>query len=255
MDNHYSQLGVERSASADQIKAAYRKMARRYHPDVSKESDAAEKIKSINEAYAVLGDPARRKSYDRMLDRGHHASFENDAFQGSHFHGDVHDLFEQLFRKASKPINTLTITLEQAFSGGKVLVNMSGEDIEIDIPKGILEGEAVKSGDLEFKIRFAHHPKFQWQGGHIISAVPIAPWMIALGGKVNVQTLAGMLEVNLPPGLQPGQRVRLPGKGLPGNRARGAFDHWCMIEWSLPMPTNDAQKAAYQKLAESFSKK
>lgn len=255
MHDHYSQLGIDRSASADQVKTAYRKMARRYHPDVSKEADAAEKIKSINEAYAVLGDPSRRALYDRALDRGEATSFQHDHFNGAPFHADVHDLFEQLFRKASKPINTLAITLEQAFSGGKVLVNMKGQDVEIEIPKGILEGETLKYGDLEFNIRFARHPNFQWQDGHIISAVSIAPWTIALGGKINVQTLGGTLEVNLPPGLQPGQRVRLPGKGLPGNLAHGSFDHWCVIEWSLPMPTNEIQKQAYQALADSFSKR
>lgn len=246
---HYAELGVERSASSDEIKAAYRKLARKYHPDVSKETDAAEKIKSINEAYAVLGDQKKREAYDHSLE-GRRAP----EFGGGSFHGDIHDLFESLFgRRNQRAITALSLSLEQAFRGGEFSIQAKGKTAEISIPPGIGHGDTLKHPELgELEIRYIDHPRFQSHDGHIMGEMRVPPWIIALGGKLTVDTLGGPVEATLPAGLREGQRIRLPGRGMPANDARGARDHWGVVKQSVPMATTDAQRKIYQDMAKAF---
>lgn len=251
-NTHYAQLGVERTATAEQIKSAYRKLARRYHPDVSNETDASEKIKTINEAYSVLGDVDRKRAYDAQLNGQNKSTFEHDGFG---FSGDLHDLFEHLFtRRPSRAPTYISLTLEQAFSGGRM--KMEGKQQYIDIPAGALEGDIVRGEDgAEFEIRYLSHSHFQWQGPHVIGPLPISPWIVANGGKVKVDTLGGSVEASLPAGLQNGQRIRMSGRGMPGNGRRPPGDHWGIISWDIPKPMTEAQKKAYKTLEKSFQSK
>ena len=252
-NTHYAQLEVERSASSDQIKSAYRKLARKFHPDVSKEADAAERIKSINEAYSVLGDPDRKRAYDAQLEgRQQHSGFSQDVFSG-----DLHDLFEHLFsRRPGRKSSYLSLTLEQAFQGGRMHMQVDGKQQEIDIPPGVLEGDLLRdAAGREFEIRYAPHARFQWQDGHIIGPLILDPWVVAMGGKVKVDTLGGEVEATLPAGLQEGQRIRLAGRGMPGHPSHTAGDHWGIIRWRIPQATTEAQRKAYKSLAKSFQVK
>lgn len=254
--DHYQTLGVQKDATNEQIKAAYRRLARKFHPDVSKEPDAADKIKSVNEAYAVIGDEDKRRAYDR---RGQRANTVHEDFaEGDFFAGGLHDLFDSLFSRGHRtPSYALLLTLEQIYKGGKLNLHVDGTDYQVDLPPGVREGEMVASvdGRLHFHVQYAEHDQFQVHGDHVLGTIQIEPWDAALGGSHFVETLGGKVQAAFPAGLQAGQRIRLTGKGLPRTARHPAGDHWVQVALHVPQPTTAAQKKAYGALRDSFKKK
>lgn len=282
--DYYEVLGVKESASADEIKSAYRKLARKYHPDVSKEADAEERFKGINEAYEALRDPDKRQAYDQLKRQGYRTGDEvppggfgggggfdfDPADLGS---GGFSDFFEQLFggargggrrsapRKGRDLEMRLNLSLETAHQGGKQRISFmrGGEQktLEVKIPAGVPEGQQIRlsgqgelgpngAGDLILVVSLEPHAYYTLDGRNTQSKLVLAPWEAALGADVPVQTLHGTLALKIAPGARAGQKLRLKGKGF---GAEQPGDHFAQIEIQAPTADTDAQRQAYQALA------
>ncbi|MFN3842186.1 MAG: DnaJ C-terminal domain-containing protein [Rehaibacterium terrae] len=281
--DYYSTLGVEPGAGEAELKAAYRRLARKYHPDVSKEPGAEEKFKAVNEAYEVLRDPVRRAQYDQLRAGGYRAGeefrpppgFGQHGAQGFDFDfgestGGFSDFFESLFgrMRSGRPQAAsggdvrarLAIPLEVAYAGGSQRLNVDGRTLEVKIPAGIRPGQVIRlagqgqggagrRGDLLIEIDYQPHPQFEVDGRNIIYTLQLAPWEAALGTTVTVPTLGGPVELKVPPDSDAGRKLRLRGRGLPG-KPRG--DQIVEIEIRAPRAANDRQRQVYRDMAKAF---
>jgi len=277
--DYYSVLGVESGADEKAIKAAYRRLARKYHPDVSKEPNAEENFKSVSEAYEVLGNAERRAQYDRLRASGYRpgdsyqppnwggSGAAHDGFEG--FGGDsgFSDFFESLFGRAragqargprapAESRARLDIDLETAFAGGQARVDVGGRTLDIRIPAGIAPGQNIRlkgqgSGgrDLLIEIGYCPNPVFELDGRDVIVRRSVSPWLAALGGTLDVPTLGGSVSLNVPAGSGSGKRLRLRGRGMPGTPAG---DQFVVLEVQAPAAANEAQRRAYRALAAAF---
>ena len=297
--DYYALLGVARDADADEIKRAYRKLARKYHPDVSQEPDAEARFKEVAEAYEVLKDPEKRAAYDsagrRWQERGPAAEPPPDwntgyEFQGADFAGDDldhSDFFEALFGRHARAARQahreraargedhharIAISLEDAFHGATrtlglrmpVLdadgqVRLQERQVEVRIPPGIRAGQHLRlagqggpghagapAGDLFLEVELLPHPLYRVDGRDLSLELPLAPWEAALGAQVQVPTPGGTFEVSVPRGSQAGRKLRLRGKGLPGDPPG---DFYAVLSIVLPAPDTPAAEAAYRALA------
>lgn len=278
--DYYDTLGVKPDASEAEIKTAYRRLARKYHPDVSKEPDAETRFKAINEANEVLGDVKKRAHYDRLRAGGYHDGEEfrppPDFGDGVQFEfgeggmGGFSDFFESLFggaragrgagRAGARQVPArrarLEIDLETVFSGGTRRIEVDGRALDVKIPAGIGAGQSIRlggqgggGGDLLLEIAYQPHRLFELDGRDVIHRLAITPWEAALGAERSVPTLAGEVSLKIPAGSDRGRRLRLRGRGLPGEPAG---DQYVVLEVRAPAPTNAAQRAAYRDLAQAF---
>ena len=284
--DYYETLGVESTAGEAEIKTAYRRLARKYHPDVSKEKGAEERFKAVNEAYEVLRDKEKRAEYDQLKAQGYRPGeefrpppgFGQGGFGGGGFRfeqdfgngGGFSDFFESLFgggRGAGRAQPQgdvrakLAITLEQAYSGGKQRISVDGRTLEVNVPAGIAPGQVIRlagqgrrsgahASDLLLEIDYRPHGEFEVDGRNVLYTLPLAPWQAALGASVSVPTLGGSVELRVPPDSDTGRKLRLRGRGLPGKPAAG--DQIVEIEVRAPRAETDAQKALYRQMAEAF---
>lgn len=278
--DYYKILNVEPSASDAEIKTAYRRLARKYHPDVSKEKAAEEKFKSINEAYEVLKDKEKRKEYDQLKARGYRpgeefrpppgyggggqGGFQYD-FNDMAGNGGFSDFFESLFgggrrQQTAQPTGSrvkLSIPLELAYAGGKQKIRVSNRTLEVNIPAGIKPGQNIRlagqgehKGDLMIEIVYKEHPEFELDGINVLYTLTVMPWQAALGASLSVPTLGGIVELKVPANSDTGKRLRLKGRGMPDKTARG--DQLVEIEISAPRAKNEAQKELYEQMAVLF---
>lgn len=284
--DYYKILGVNRDTSDAEIKKAYRKKARQYHPDVSKEANAEERFKEINEAYEVLGDKEKRSQYDTLGANwkngqqfnpppGWDGGFDFSQFAGGqgghHAGGGFSDFFESMFggmgggagfsqqqrRKPPAETMILRVDLEDIFSGGKKRVRLpDGSNIEVKIPKGFEEGKKIRlsgkgrnGADIHLKIQINKHPKFRQEGKDIYLDLPIAPWEAALGANITIDTLAGKLKLKIPEGSRSGKKMRLKGRGLPGSPPG---DQYVVLQIVTPPADTDDKKAFYREMEKKF---
>ncbi|HRX69945.1 MAG: DnaJ domain-containing protein [Candidatus Competibacteraceae bacterium] len=273
--DYYQILGVNRDASEEAIKKAYRRLARKYHPDVSKESSAEERFKEVAEAYEVLRDKEKRAAYDRLGSnwRAGQEFRPPPGWQGrgggSHTHAggfssrDFSDFFESLFggmggrggfsgmggmgggfaTAGQDQTIGLEINLEEAYQGGSRTLQLqtperdnSGQvvnrtrTLNVKIPAGVTNGQKIRlsgqgsagmgggpRGDLYLEVSIKPHHLYKLRGRDISVELPLAPWEAALGCKVEVPTLGGMVTLNIPANAKNGQKLRLRGRGLPGD--------------------------------------
>jgi len=301
--DYYKILGVSRDATQEEIRRAYRKLARKYHPDINKDPEAQEKFKEINEAYEVLSDPEKRKKYDELLNAGwthgqefrpppdwdFHIEFEG-PFRKTYYwtaKGDFSDFFETLFgkRRIFEDIGftmpkrgedyevPLRITLEEAYRGGikKVKVKipkrlqdgritLEERQYQVRIPPGILPGQKIRlagqggegiaggeRGDLYLKIEIEPHPKFRLRGKDLYMDLPLTPWEAALGAKIIVDTLSGPISINVPAGVQSGQKLRIKGKGMPDPKGEPG-DLYAVIKIMVPKRLNERERKLMEEL-------
>lgn len=245
--DYYKLLGLERNATQDEIKRAYRKAARQYHPDVSREADAETRFKDIGAAYEVLKDPARRAAYDGY-------SAQRQA-SGVGFEFD--ELFESLFGQAGgADLLPLVLSLDDAYRGGRRTVTYAARTLTVQIPPGITAGQRIRlsgqgagGSDLYLEIAFAPHPLFRVEQRDIHLDLPITPWEAALGATVPVPTLGGRVELKLPAGSQTGRRLRLKGRGLPGEPPG---DQYVTLKIMTPAAATPAAQALYQRMAQEL---
>lgn len=273
--DYYDTLGLKRGAAAEEIKRAYRKLARKYHPDVSKEKNAEAKFKDVQEAYEVLKDPEKRASYDQLgRDYRQGQQFrpppgweQHFGQSGTHRFSDLNgfsDFFSSLFgasgaqAPAEADAGLLEITLEEAFAGTRRRVQLHEPgrplEIEVQVPPGVTEGQALRigggqRGSVLLRIKLRPHPLYGVEGKDVRIELPLAPWEAALGAKVAVPTLGGKVELTIPAGAQGGQKLRLRGRGLPG--APGGDQLVVLKIVAPPAHTRDAREA-YERMKRDF---
>jgi curved DNA-binding protein len=283
--DYYEVLGVPRDASQDDIRRAYRKLARRYHPDLNKESDAEERFKEVSEAHEVLSDPEKRERYDRLGARWRSGEevppdFE-DLFGQQGFGGDTRvefgdgafsDFFERLFGDRGPAAGTgplrgrdqeaeLELTLEDALAGGRRRLTLDGRSFQVNIPAGVRDGQRIRlagqgtpgrdgapAGDLYLRVRLKPHARFHREGDDLYLDLPVAPWEAGLGATVPVDTLTETAQVRVPPGSSTGRRLRLRGRGLP-KRGGGRGDLYATVQVAVPKRLSDEERELFEKLA------
>ncbi len=286
--DYYRTLGVSRKASKDEIKKAYRRLARKYHPDVSKVPDAEAKFKDVGEAYEVLRDDEKRRIFDQLGTYQPGQEFRPPpdwaqnfgASQGQGFSGfeniDLGDLFENLFSQASmggaagraaggfraapREYRTeMLVSLDEASSGVEKTLRISdgGGEVKVRIPKGVTDGQVLRvprgstarAGDILITVRLKPHPRFTVNGHDLLIDVPIAPWEAVLGTQVEIPTLHGKLLLTIKPGAQSGQKLRMKGKGLP-RRGGGEGDLIASLLVTVPPKPDAQERELYEKLRE-----
>ena len=282
--DYYAILGVKRDASADEIKKAYRKLAQKHHPDVSKEKGAEERFKEIGEAYQTLKDPAKRAAYDQ-LGSGYQPGqdfrpppdweqrFRGDA-QGaeggfSFDDLDLSDLFERFSsrggaRRADRPIpgpdyeSRVELRVEDAYRGAQF--DLNGKTVRI--PKGATDGQRLRlrgqggkgvnggrDGDLYLDIALQPHPIYRPDGHDLYMDLPLAPWEAALGATMEVPTLAGPVSLKVPAGTATGKKLRLSKRGLP-KPGGGEGDLYAIVQIVNPTELGERERDLLRQLGE-----
>ncbi len=283
--DYYKIMGVSPDASEKDIKLAYRKLARKYHPDLNKEPKAEEHFKEMGEAYEVLKDPAKRAEYDNYLKNREfnqqHAqqqsswhSDRNDPRhqQGSQFNDDF---FESLFghsRYQQRPMagqdyqGSINVSLEEAFHGTvksiQVPTNEGSKTLKVKIPQGVKPGQQIRvpgqgaqgmhggpNGNIYLTIQIDKHSFFDLMDNDIYITLPVTPWEVALGTTLTVPTLAGKIDLKIPPGSQGGQKLRLKNRGMPG---KNPGSQYVLLKIVTPPATTEAATELYQKMAEAM---
>ena len=270
--DYYDILGVSKSASAVELKKAYRKQALQWHPDRNKSVEASEKFKEINEAYEVLGNPQKKQTYDQY---GHAAfsqgggpggfagnqgpftytytNYDGQAGQGSPFEGfdfsDPFEIFEQFFGGGSpfrqqqrKPRYGLSLTFKEAVKGVEKEVSIEGKRKKIKIPAGVDEGSRIEFNDFYVTIDIKPDKTFQRDGNDILINQEIPLKLAILGGIINVPTIDGDLKLRIRPGTQSGSMVRLAGRGIKKLRGYGHGDQYVRLLVKIPDKLNRKQK-------------
>jgi curved DNA-binding protein len=304
---YYKTLGVGQSASADEIKKAYRGLARKYHPDVSKEADASARMAEVNEAYAVLSDPEKRAAFDKLAQRraagqdfqpppGWDAGFDfSDAGSPAGNDGDFSDFFNTLFSRAARAQRgqergsgaraqmrggdhhaRISIDLADAYQGAtrplalrQAQLDESGNVVtaerilDVQIPKGVKQGQSIRlrgqgspglnggpAGDLYLEIEFEPDARYRIEGRDVAQTLPVAPWEAALGARIEVPTPSGQVEVNVPAGSNNGRKLRLKGRGIPGDPPG---DLYLELELASPPANDEKARELYRTMAREFS--
>jgi len=285
--DYYEILGVEPSAGEAEIKTAYRRLARKFHPDVSKEAGAEEKFKAVNEAYEALRDPQKRAAYDQLRSRGYRPGDEvqphagghargapegfdfDEIFAGGGAGGGFSDFFEEMFgrrragagQRAQPRGDTrakLAVPLEAVYRGDSVRIGVNGKTLEVRVPKGVRPGQVIRlggqgaHGDLLLEIEYAAHPQFEVDGRNVIHVLAVAPWEAALGAMVSVPTLGGPVGLRIPADSEAGRKLRLRGRGLPGGGSGANGDQIVELEVLAPRAHDEAQREAYRTMQEAF---
>lgn len=286
--DYYKILGVERNATPDEIKKAFRKLAHEHHPDKHGGNDA--KFKEASEAYSVLGDANKRAQYDRFGSGfssaggqgGFQGGFNGQGFDfsgfdfGGGFNGqnvefDLGDILGQFFgggrgrsRKGRNIRTSVTIDFKESVFGTEKEVNSGRERITVKIPSGISDGETLRvpgrgekfegqgegsPGDLLISIRVSNTTKFRKEGYHLITTIQVKFSTALLGGEEKIETLDGPITLKIPQGIAHGELLRVKQKGVPNERGKRG-DLYVRIE--IPTPKKISSEA--KKLIESLKK-
>lgn len=286
--DYYSLLGVPEDAEQATIKKAYRKLARRYHPDVSEEPDAEARFKEIAEAWEILGDEEKRAAYDAFRN-GEQQRFRQAGGGGGGTGPDVDfgEFFRNIFgeemgagfgggfrshRQRGEDLHArLPLTLEEAYTGSEQTLSLSvpeltsqgmlqrrDKQLRVKIPAGVTDGQQIRlagqggpmpggePGDLYVEIQLVPHPDYAVDGRNLTRKVRLAPWEAVLGARLEVPTLGGRVAVKVPAGTRTGQRLRLRGRGLPGNPSGDQFLEFEIVTPPQPTPR---ERELYEALA------
>lgn len=279
----YETLGVGENASADEIKKAYRKLARKYHPDINKEESAVDKFKEINAAYEVLSDEQKKAQYDQYGD---------SMFGGQNFHDfassqgggvDLDEILRQMFGGGGGFSSSqggfggfgggfsgpdldmqarITIPFMVSVTGGKHQVSANGQSFDIKIPAGIKSGETMRVrgkgkhyqgqvGDLLIQVEVAASDEYERKGDNLYKTFDVPLKEALFGGKIAVDTPEKEVSLKVPKNTKNGQKFRLKGKGVPDRKTAMRGDLYLVANVVLPdvdTLDDDLKKALEAKL-------
>jgi DnaJ-class molecular chaperone len=285
----YSIIGVAKTASAEDITKAYRKLAKKLHPDLNPgDKSAEERFKKITAAYGILNDPDKRGRYDRgeidasgqeMPQQRYYREYAGGA-EGARYRstagyediGAFSDLFGDLFGEGGGPgaragggrrfamrgqdaQYRLEVEFLDAVNGTKTRITLpDGGTLDVAIPAGVSDGQVLRlkgkggaglgegePGDALIEIGVRPHPVFKREGDDIVVEVPITFDEAVLGGKVEVPTIGGKVQVTVPAGANSGQTLRLKGRGVKGRS--GVGDQLVKLSVVMPERIDDELKS------------
>ncbi|MFZ4613945.1 MAG: DnaJ C-terminal domain-containing protein [Bacteroidia bacterium] len=286
--DYYKILEITKSASQEDIKKAYRKLARKYHPDLNPNNvEAEKKFKEINEANEVLSHIENRKKYDQYGKDWKHAdafeseknrqnnsqAYANRANAESEYSGDFSDFFESMFggsgRQNSRTkfrgqdINaSLQLNLIDAFTTQKQTITVNGKNIRLTIPAGIENGQVIKiaghgapgangapSGDLYITFSITNNTKFKRESSNLYTEVELDLYTSLLGGEILADTFDSKVKLKVAPETQSGTTVKLKGKGFPVYKKENEFGD-LFIKYQVKLPSNltEEEKELFTKL-------
>lgn len=275
--DYYKILGVSKTASDSDIKKAYRKLARKYHPDLNpNDKEAERKFKEINEANEVLSNPENRKKYDQYGKDWKHAEAFEKAKQSQHQYkntgqqhyrnyseSDFSDFFESMFggsgrstaygrtRYRGEDYNAeLHLNLMDVYKAHKRTLTINKKNIRITIPAGVENGQTIKiknhggpgtqggpNGDLYITFVIENKTPFRRNKSDLYLHVDIDLYTAVLGGEIMIETLDGKVKINVKPETQNGTKIKLKGKGFPVYKKEGQFGD-LFVTYTIKIPKN-----------------
>lgn len=280
----YETLGVSKTATEDEIKRAYRKLALQYHPDRNKGKESEEKFKEVTKAYEVLSDTQKRQQYDQFGQ----AAFEQDATGGQGPFGgaqggqygpfsytyttggandfdfggssDPFEIFEQFFGGAARgrqrrQVYALSIDFLEAAKGVEKKISLNGKQQTIKVPAGVDEGSRIRFSDYDVLIEVKPDSRFKREGYDIISEKQLSFAQAAVGTEVPVETIWGEVKFRVPAGTQSNTLIRLREKGVPHLRGNNRGDHYIKITVVIPKNLTSRQKELLEEFEVEGKKK
>lgn len=278
--DYYKILGITKSATENDIKKAYRKLARKYHPDLNpNDKDAEQKFKEINEANEVLSNAENRKKYDEYGEHWQHAEeYEkakqqeqyqrsSQSTQGGYSEEDFSDFFGNMFggrasgsggrqvKFRGQDFNAqLQLDLKDVYTTHKRTLTVNNKNIRITIPAGVENGQVIKikghggkgmnggpNGDLYIEFSVVNNSPFRRDGNNLYIAVDLDLYKALLGGEIMVNTFDGKVKLKVKPETQNGTKVKLKGKGFPKYKKEGQYGD-LYVTYNLKLPENLSAK-------------
>lgn len=292
--DYYKILGIEKKATQEDIKKAYRKLARKYHPDLNpNDKEAEKKFKEINEANEVLSNTENRKKYDQYGNDWKHADeFDKAQQQRQQSHSgyqdqssrnfsesEYSDFFESMFGggrnrggnvkfKGQDFHAELQLDLKDVYETHKRTLTVNGKNIRLTIPAGVSNGQIVRikghggeglnggpNGDLIIQFSIVNHTKFKRDKNDLYATVDLDLYKAVLGGEITIDTFDSKVKLNVKPETQSGTKVKLKGKGFPVYKKDGQLGD-LYITYNVELPTNlsEKEKELFNELAKLRSK-
>lgn len=279
--DYYKVLGITKNASEADIKKAYRKLARKYHPDLNPNDKTAEKnFKEINEANEVLSNPENRKKYDKYGEHWQNGeAYEQDkqrqqehqnrsqSNQSGYSQEDFSDIFGDMFgggassgRRTNAKFrgqdynSEIQLHLKDVYETQKQVITVNGKNIRITIPAGVENGQTIKikghggvgvnggpNGDLYIQFSIVNNTKFKRDKDNLYIDVDLDLYTALLGGQIMVDTFDGKVKLTIKPETENGTKVKLKGKGFPKYKKEGQFGD-LYITYQLKIPTKLNEK-------------
>ncbi len=289
--DYYKALGVDKNATQEDIKKAYRKLARKHHPDLNpNDKEAHKKFQQLNEANEVLSDPEKRKKYDQYgKDWQHAEQFEQarqsqqqrpdkERFSGDFSESEFSDFFSSMFgntgdggfRQRQTKFRgedyhaELQLNLTDVYKTHQQVLTVNNKGIRITIPAGVENGQKIKinghgsaginggpNGDLYISFHIINNTKFRRDGNDLHTIVDLDLYTAVLGGEIILDTLDGKVKLKVKPETQNGSKIKLKGKGFPVYKKEGEFGD-LVITFQIKTPTNLTDKQ--KELFEQLSK-
>lgn len=287
--DYYKILGIEKNSSQEDIKKAYRKLARKYHPDLNpNDKEAEKKFKEINEANEVLSNTENRKKYDKYgkdwkhadeFDKAQqqrqqsHRGFQNQS-SGGFSESDYSDFFESMFGggrtrggnvkfKGQDFHAELHLDLKDVYETHKRTLTVNGKNIGLTIPAGVENGQVIRikgyggeglnggpKGDLIIQFSIANHTKFKRDKKDLYATVDLDLYKAVLGGEITIDTFESKVKLKVKPETQSGTKVKLKGKGFPVYKKDGQFgDLYITYNVELPTKLSGKEKELFNELA------
>ncbi|SFV70351.1 DnaJ-class molecular chaperone CbpA [hydrothermal vent metagenome] len=283
----YETLGVSENASADEIKKAYRKLARKYHPDINKDESAVDKFKEINAAYEVLSDEGKKAQYDQFGDQMFGGQNFHDFASGQGAGVDLDEILRQMFGGGGGFSGgfggaqqggfggfggfggpdldvqaRITVPFMVSVTGGKHHVSANGQSFDIKIPAGIKSGETMRvrgkgkqyqgqAGDLLLQVEVASSDEYERKGENLYKTFDVPLKEALFGGKISVDTPEKEVSLKVPQNTKNGQKFRLKGKGVPDRKTAMKGDLYLVANVVLPdidSLDNEVKKVLEEKL-------